>query len=448
MPPAPRFVWQLAWRVAALPVLAALMVWAAQAPLLPATLLVLGAGFLGVGASLWRLVRSTNLELARLVDALRHRDLAQNFQPLARDAGFPDLAAAFEGLLTTLRDDTHAQRAQADQWQSLVEQVPTPLLIVTAADDGEHRVQLLNRAARRLFDRAQGQRLADFVVYGPALVEALRSDAPSQAVDVAPADDAVVRFRLTQARRSHGGQVQRLVALQPVQSDIDEAQMALARDLVRVLSHEVMNSLTPVTSLAASAAQQAALLPSQTDHDNLKQATAAVARRAQGLMQFVERYRDMARAPVVLVSSLPAQPLADDLATLFRAEWPAHRVALQCRVEPAGLLLRADADLLTQVLHNLLRNAAQASLAHSGAASVVLRMARAPSGGSLIEVSDNGPGIAPALREDVFLPFFTTKAEGSGVGLSLARQVVLAHGGSIRVEPSALGGACLRVVLP
>jgi len=216
---------------------------------------------------------------------------------------------------------------------------------------------------------------------------------------------------------------------------------------VRVLSHEVMNSLTPVTSLAASAAAAAAGLSDSEAAARVQSATAAVARRASGLLRFVQDYRQLTQVPVVQRQALPAAALARHLALLFESQWPREQLALRLFVNPPDLVLSADPTLLEQVLLNLLRNAAQACIHHAPDAVVELRIGAAHSGRALVEVHDNGPGVPEGLREEVFLPFFTTKPEGSGIGLSLARQVALAHGGSVHVHTSPLGGACLRLVV-
>lgn len=439
-----RFGWQLLWRLLIVLGLAAGALWALWPPALPATGALLAGAALAMLANLLRRVWQTNLELARLAELLRHGDLAQTFDPRAADSGFVELAHALEALVDDLRERARADAAAHGHWQSLVEQVPTPLL---AIDDDTEQVELMNHAARRLFDRPHGQRLADFGVYGEGVVQGLRRTDATHHIDLAPADDAAQRLRVTQSRVVHLGRARRLLALQPVQADITAAQLALSGNLVRVLSHEVMNSLTPVTSLAASAAAAAAGLPASDEAARVQAATAAVARRAGGLLRFVQDYRQLSQVPQVQPQALPAAPLARHLALLFETQWPRAEVALHLHVNPPEIVLRADPMLLEQALLNLLRNAAQACITKSPAAVVELRIGAARSGRALIEVHDNGPGVPEALREDIFLPFFTTRAEGSGIGLSLARQMALTHGGSIQALASPLGGACFRMVI-
>jgi signal transduction histidine kinase len=231
----------------------------------------------------------------------------------------------------------------------------------------------------------------------------------------------------------------RVVAIQPVQSEIDAVEMGAQSDLVRVLTHEVLNSLTPVTSLAGTAA---ALLEGDVPEvAEARLAVATLARRAEGLRHFIDSYRAVARPPEPRRRRFQAEPFADELARLFAAEWTAHRLEL---VVMPGLVLDADPDLLAQALINLLRNAAQASARSAGGGHVRLRMAEM--NGIVIDVEDDGPGVPAGLRGDVFLPFFTTRQEGTGVGLNLVRQIVVAHGWRVEVADGALGGALFRIM--
>jgi signal transduction histidine kinase len=164
-------------------------------------------------------------------------------------------------------------------------------------------------------------------------------------------------------------------------------------------------------------------------------------------MSFVESYRQISRAPQVKLRSFEVMPWVRELETIFRASEAAAGVALTVSVDPPSLTMEADPDLLCQVLINLLRNGAEAARSNSAEPAVSLSVQFLPTGEVQIDVADNGSGVPEGLRQDVFLPFFTTKAKGTGVGLSLARQVVLAHRGSIAVTDAPGGGALFRLVI-
>jgi signal transduction histidine kinase len=203
-----------------------------------------------------------------------------------------------------------------------------------------------------------------------------------------------------------------------------------------------------VTSLANTAAQLMAEVDS--DDPTVRDARAAVetlARRADGVMHFVESYRQISRAPEVRRRVFAVLPWAEEIESLFLADALADGVDFTVAVDSEALTLDADPDLLCQVLINLLRNGADAAKAHSEAPRVSLAFYQTQSGRTQIEVGDNGAGVPEALRQDIFLPFFTTKQKGTGVGLSLARQVILAHRGSISVDDGAEGGGALFRIL-
>jgi signal transduction histidine kinase len=209
-----------------------------------------------------------------------------------------------------------------------------------------------------------------------------------------------------------------------------------------------MNSMTPVTSLAQTAAALMAAADDGTSRDvgDARAAVETLARRADGVMHFVESYRQISRTPEVRRKLIDVAPWAREIEALFQASDAAAGVALSVSA-PEHLVLDADADLLCQVLLNLLRNAAEAASGHAEAPAVSLSFAQAPGGRIGIGIADNGPGVPESLRQDVFLPFFTTKAKGTGVGLSLARQIVLAHQGSIALAEADEGGARFRILI-
>jgi len=163
-------------------------------------------------------------------------------------------------------------------------------------------------------------------------------------------------------------------------------------------------------------------------------------------MHFVESYRQISRAPDIRSRPIDVGAWGRELEALVRASERAVGIAFTVEVDET-LTLDADPALMSQVLINLIRNAGQAARGHSETPQVWLTMSRTRTGRTQIEVADNGPGVPESLRQDIFLPFFTTRMEGTGVGLSLARQVVLAHKGSISVGDRKGGGALFRIIL-
>ncbi|MDH4255344.1 MAG: ATP-binding protein, partial [Gammaproteobacteria bacterium] len=245
-----------------------------------------------------------------------------------------------------------------------------------------------------------------------------------------------------------GSASERLISLQDIQSELDATQAEAWQDLVKVLTHEIMNSITPVTSLASTAAELSSDIVVKAGHESsiaadladLHHAVSTIARRSGSLMQFVESYRQISRMTPPKKKRVFLSDLLAAAGDLARAEWPHTRAELEIRVDPPGLDVQADPDLLEPVLLNLLRNAYQAT-SHVERPRIELSARLNRRGNVMIEVSDNGPGVPDELTRKIFVPFFTTKEGGSGVGLALARQVMIAHGGFIRVARSEAGGA-------
>jgi nitrogen fixation/metabolism regulation signal transduction histidine kinase len=431
------------WRLLLLLVAVGALAFTLWEPNLRAARIVAAAAVAGTTWSLWYYIGRTNRELARFVEGLRYGDFNQGFSRLS-GGGFNELGKALGDAMRQLR----AERAQANEEArihgALADESPAALLLV----DDEDRVTLSNKAARKLFNRLDGTRIEDFARYGPDLVAALRGGEPGMR-KVVPlrVDDVVQRAMVSRAALDRLGRSLAIVAVQPIQQELSAVELAAQADLVRVLTHEIMNSMTPVVSLAESAARLMADIPD--DNPDVADARAAIetlARRAAGIMHFVEAYRAFSRAPVVEQKRFAVLPWAEELERLFAASDAGRTVPLTLSIDPADLQLDADPDLLAQVAINLLKNGAEAASGHSDAPSMSLSIRLLPGGRTMIAIQDNGPGIPPELAAEIFLPFFTTKTGGTGVGLSLARRIITAHGGTIALGPCNRG-ACFEIVL-
>ncbi|UIJ46051.1 ATP-binding protein [Sphingomonas cannabina] len=403
------------------------------------------AGILVIAAAwgLWNHVSRTNVAVARFLEALRFGDFGARFERQG-DSGFQELGQAFDNALAALRADRDKAADELRFREALVDDMPIALLTV----DEVGRVAPGNKAARSLFRHVHGARPEDYAVYGSTFAKRLGDDgAAREEVLLLSLDGRPQRALVRSAVLERLGARVRAVTVQPIQGTLDAVEMAAQTDIVRVLTHEILNSLTPVTSLASTAA---ALLEGQppaatAELADARIAVSTLARRAEGLQHFVESYRAIARPPVIERTGFAALPWAEELARLFAADWPAVPLALS--VTPPGLQLDADRNMLAQVLINLLRNAAEATSATRSDPSVALRIFTEREGRAGIEIEDNGPGVPDGLKGDIFLPFFTTRKTGTGVGLNLARQIVIAHGGTIDIADAPQGGALFRILL-
>ena len=390
-------------------------------------------------------VRRTNRELTRFLDAIRYADFGQRFRMQQVGSGFEELGEVFTGIIERFQDMRNQQEETLRHLKALMEHVPVPLLSLHHND----RLELHNNAARRLFGSARVERLEDLKAFGEDFHRHLSAVAPGERrLAVFMSEGVEQRFTISATEIAIAGQVERLVSLQNIQSELDGVQLQAWQDLVRVLTHEIMNSITPVASLAKTAtdlvedaASKVSAYPEVIEElADVKSAVETVARRSDGLMHFVQGYRQLTRLPPPNRQSLSVAGLLDSAAQLVAAPWQEKGIGLDIQVEPVSLSLNADPEMLEQMLLNLLKNAEQA-LEGRPTPHVTMKASLNRNGHVSLEVADNGPGIDDEVASKIFVPFFTTKREGSGVGLALTRQIMLAHGGTVVLGESPAGGA-------
>src|SRR5262245_31506499 len=437
-----RFEFGLAWRTLALIAAVWLLGQALMAPDLRAARLVAAFVAFAALASLWQFIRKTNFQVARFIESVRFEDYSQRFSDPS-GGGFDVLGDTLDTALKSLQARHVQASIEARYLAAIVDDSPSALLSV----DEDGRVELLNKAARQLFTRQALARREDLDSLGPELAAAAGLPPGTRKITRLLIDGIPHRaiFASAHVARLDGGVT--ILSILPVQSELGALEVAAQADLVRVLTHEIMNSLTPVTSLARSSAEMVALADQQgAELGDARIATETVARRAEGILRFVESYREFAQTPEVRRRSFPALPWAEELLRLALASAHERHAGAALEVSPESLKLSADPELLAQALLNLLRNAFRVT-AEVADPIVVLAISRQAGGRYRIEVRDNGPGIPADRREDVFLPFYTTHKGGSGVGLSFARQVALAHGGTISAGEAPEGGAAITLMI-
>lgn len=433
----------LAWRTMILVlfglVLAAILVTGKYfAPVIVAAIAVIAAI-----ASLWRYIQQSNHEVIRFIEAIKHGDYGQKFDQFESKDSSLTLGLKLDVAMERLRTERSLLMEDGQFQRALVDSAPIAIVIV----DNRKRVQLANTAARKLFKQDSLVKLSDFAVFGTDLVKALTETQPGmRRLATMTIDGIPQRAMLTASSvRRITGEL-KILAVQPIQNELNEAEVTAQTDLVRVLTHEIMNSITPVTSLARTAADLLTRV-NQTRHPEINDAQIAVdtlAKRADGIMRFVDTYRKIARPPRLQRRIFRAKPWADDLVRLIQVDHSVEQLHIELNVDPVDIELDADPDLLAQVVLNLLRNSLEAIDDHPW---MRFSIAYNEAGRTRIDIEDNGSGIAKTLQRDIFLPFFTTKKTGTGVGLSFAKQIVLAHGGSITAETNAKDGALFRIVL-
>jgi len=419
-----------------------------------------------VGAQIYSLVhyvQKTNREIARFFDSIKYSDFSQSFQSTIKGSSFEELNNAFSKVIEEFRK-TRAEKEEHYRYlQIVVQHIGIGLLSFTPGGN----VELLNTATKRLLKVNNIKNISELSLVSPALVAALQEIKAGDKVLIKIATDNelsqmsiyATEFKL---RDSH----YTLVSLANIQSELEEREMEAWQNLIRVLTHEIMNSVTPIVSLSSTASSLMDVTigengnPNQKPNDetvgsephsytaandlpsvklneeslkDIKAALDTISKRSEGLLHFIDNYRNLTRIPVPNFQIVIIAELFSSIEKLFSDRFYKKNIQYVCSVEPKNLELIADPDLIEQVIINLVMNSIKA-LSDTVSPMIKLIGKVDERGGTIIQIVDNGQGIPEELLEKIFIPFFTTHKDGSGIGLSLSRQIMRAHKGGITVH--------------
>ena len=368
--------------------------------------------------------------LSNLLGALRAGDYSIRARGADRDDA---LGLAFLEA-NVLGETLRSQRLGAMEASTLLRTVMAEIDVAVFAFDEERRLRLVNRAGARALGSHE-ERLLGRTAEQLGLVDPLRGETPRAMDMTLPGARGRWEIRRTPFRQD--GRAHTLLVLADLSKTLREEELKAWQRLVRVLSHEINNSLAPIKSLAASLKSVLDRQPRPKDADvDLRQGLSVIGGRADALVRFMSSYARLARLPT------PRRMPMDVGAWVRRVAALETRLPVKV-VEGPPTGIAADGDQLDQLLINIVRNAVDASLATGG--GVTVDWIRVDEGVE-VHVSDEGPGISEGAN--LFVPFFTTKPEGSGIGLVLSRQIAEAHGGSIALENRPDGGCVATIRLP
>ena len=358
--------------------------------------------------------------------AINYEDFTRRF---VEDDVDVELKEAFNRILARFQDARAERDIQAGYLETVVKHVPVPFF--AARPDGT--LSLVNNPARRLTGLPALRHFDQLAELDPALPALMQSIEPgAQQLLQTRLRDVPAELRVSVSEIRMAGETERLYSIENLSGELTARESSAWRNLIRVLTHEIVNTLTPVTSLAHTAAT---MLSDPDATDDIQEAVTTIARRSEGLMRFVSRYRELLKVPQPDPEAVKVADALHGVAALLASELKG--VDLRIDVVPETLEVHADRQLLDQVLVNLVKNAAHAT---GDMDSPELQLSgKLDFGRVIIRVRDNGAGIPEETMDQIFVPFFTTKRDGSGIGLSLSRQIMTAHRGEIVVESAATG---------
>lgn len=382
-----------------------------------------------------RFVSQTNRKLTRFLESVRYSDFISGFTADNKlGKSFRDLNRAFNEVLEAFRK---ARSEKEEHWQYLntvVQQVRTGIL----SYDFNGEVQLMNMNAKRFMGVTTLRNIRELINLNPKLYHAINNVEPGKSELYKGGSELFLTIQATELRIR--GMDVRLVTLQNIQPELQKQELEAWQNLTRVLRHEIMNSITPISSLTST-------LREILDHDmirkehswelkdeyaeDLREGLSTIENRSRGLIRFIDAYREYTSLPRPKLTTVRLNDIIEKVAQLMKNEIKNSKIDFHYSCASEYLTIQADFEMIEQVVINLLKNATEA-LNESSQPRLELT-GKYEENSVKIEVIDNGPGIIQEAMEHIFVPFYTTKRTGSGIGLSLSRQIMQMHNGSLSV---------------
>ena len=388
--------------------------------------------------SLIRYVDKTNRDLASFLESIRFSEFTRSFQIEGMGNSFNELNKAFNDVIADFQKVRSEKEEHFHYLQSIVQNIDISIL----AYQKDGTVEMINKAAKKLFQLSNISNIEKLSVLSPELVSTLFSIQPGQNKLVKVQDnDDFLQLAINATEFKLKNKVFTLATIKNIQNVLEEQETEAWQKLIRVLTHEIMNSITPISSLSATLENM--LKPftyensaNSIDYETIseiQQALQTINKRSNGLLHFVNTYRNLTRIPKPNFHLIRVKDLFENLGKLMDEELRAKNIELISRIEPESFEISMDEQLIEQVMINLIKNSIHALEGRSSPV-ITLKAFFNKRGRPTIQVMDNGVGILKDVLDKIFIPFFTTKPTGSGIGLSLSRQILRLHGGTITAQ--------------
>lgn len=384
---------------------------------------------------LFRFTSQTNRKLTRFLESIKYSDFISGFASDNKlGKSFRELNTSFNEVLEAFRK---ARSEKEENWQYLntvVQQVRTGIL----SFDGDGAIQLMNANAKRFIGITNLKNINELKAKDSKLYLALTETEPGKSTLHKAGNEFFLTIQATELRIR--GNTIKLVTLQNIQTELQKQELEAWQNLTRVLRHEIMNSITPISSLTSTLRDilDTELIKKEEHYelknegaDDLREGLSTIESRSKGLIKFIDAYREYTSLPTPTIKTVRLKDLLEKVTLLMKPELRKTTIDFICTCESEYLTIQIDEEMIEQVLINLLKNAIEA-LGDQINGKIEL-LGKYTDSGVIIDVSDNGPGIIKEALSRIFVPFFTTKKTGSGIGLALSRQIMQLHNGFLTV---------------
>jgi nitrogen fixation/metabolism regulation signal transduction histidine kinase len=383
-------------------------------------------------------VNKTNTDLEKFFSSVQDHDSSVRFSQNAKNNSFRNLHDRMNSLNKIIQNVKIENERTSQFLQSVVEHVDIGLL----SFDQNGKIEIYNRAAKKYFNVQQPHQLSSLKTKNDEIFKIINIIKPGQEILHKMKSDNLLQSILIKATElKFESNIIKLVSFQDITNELDKKELDSWRRLIRVLTHEIMNSVSPITSLTGVISgyfkkkdDGNPVLLENIDHQIVSKTLSGlntIEETGKGLLDFVDKYRSLTSLPKPNLSKFTVDSLFRKCKILMESNIP-NSIKIITSVYPVDIALEADYAQIEQILINLIKNAIEA-LSGKKNGTIHLNAFYADIG-TLIQVEDNGVGISGDIIEEIFVPFYTTKENGSGIGLSLSKQIMQNHNGTIAVN--------------
>ncbi|MVT07327.1 sensor histidine kinase [Chitinophaga tropicalis] len=392
-------------------------------------------------------INRVNRKLTLFLESIRYEDFSIRFSADNKlGKSFQALNHQFNEVLEAFRQTRAEKEANLKYIDTIVQHISIGVL----SFDAEGRIELINPAAFRLLGIYRLRNISELKSAHPGLPELL--------LQVRSGNKILYRTRLDQQLSMHAatvrlqGRLVKLISIQNIHAELQEKELEAWQNLTKILRHEIMNSVTPIVSLISTMQDivEQDISPGTDQPEaiaDLHEALETIKSRSKGIMNFVNAYRDYTTLPKPQFTHVSLKDLLTSVSNLLQPELKQAGIYYHYQIEAASTELHADVAQLQMVLINLVKNAMDA-LEQTHTPAIHVKAALQSPAQVFIEITDNGPGIESEAMDKIFIPFYTTKKKGSGIGLSLSQQIIQSHGGQLKVSNTGDSGTTFLILLP
>ena len=399
---------------------------------------------------MFRFFYKTRKELEHFVESVRYRDFSRHFDVKHAPEDVQLLREGFNSVIDTFKSISHEKETQYQYLQKILELVDTGIL---SYNETGGEVVWMNESLKKMLQLPYLKSVHALEKRDEVLYRSIMELNPGTSkISVARKDNNGFKVLLSATAFQTSGSTFKLIAFQNVNEALEETESQAWQKLLSVLTHEIMNSVAPISSLAETLNSRLLEAVSRLDNgtgavDDLKLGIETIRRRSEGLLKFAETYRNLNKITTLSLQRVYALDVFENILQLMHPTLEQKNIEVDTILKDPDLEFNADPSLIEQVLINLVVNAIEA-VRESEEPMISMSAYLNAEKQTVIKISDNGPGIPPDLMERIFIPFFSTKKNGSGIGLSLCKQIMMLHKGRIQVQLNPDEGTSFVLTFP